>query len=130
MTWRLVIGTAACALHVGCGLPAQPGQERAEVIVWEAVYGAASAPPPIEWREDDCGGPLAGARYEGRCYAGLYLRNDRALVAWRGSFHASSYAHELLHAYQWSRRVEDWDHQRPEWSLVEDANAKLAAAGF
>jgi len=114
----------------GCGFPTQPEQSRAEEVVWRGTFAAPDAPPPIEWRQDECGGPLAGARYEGQCYAGLYLRGDRALVAWRGSFHQSAYAHELMHALQWSRGIEDPQHLRPEWTLVDAANRALDGDGL
>lgn len=99
-------------------------------MVWSALYAANGSPPPVEWREDDCGEPRKGARYAGVCYAGLYLRDDHALVAWRGSIHESSYAHELMHAFQWQRGIEDPDHLRPEWTLVNTANEQLAASGL
>jgi hypothetical protein len=119
-------------LLAGCGpsYPEQAGQERALPIVWTAAFQADAQPPAIEWREDDCGGPLPGVREDGACYAGLYLRGDHALVAWRGSFHASAYAHEMMHALQWGHGVEDPQHTRPEWSLVDRANAALRAAGL
>jgi hypothetical protein len=121
---------ALLALAAGCGFPARPGQERAERLVWSAAFSAPGAPPPVEWREDDCGGPQVGARYLGECYAGIYVRDDHALVAWRGSIHGSSYAHELMHALQWRHGVEDPEHRRAEWSLVEAANRDLAASGL
>ena len=86
--------------------------------------------PPVEWREDECGGPANGVRYRDRCYAGLYLPGDRALVAWRGSYRDSAYAHELMHALQWFRGIEDPDHLRDEWKLVGQANESLAADGL
>ena len=116
---------------LGCGAD-RPGQIDAHRLVWSEVYAAdpMGSAPPIEWREDECGGALAGVRYDGQCYAGLYLPNDRALVAWRGTFHESAFAHELMHALQYLHGVEDPAHLRPEWSAVAKANEKLLAAGL
>ena len=124
--------TALAFVGAGCGgVPMPEGVEaRALAIVWDTVYAAPESPPIVEWREDDCGGVDPGVRYGSRCYAGLYLRNDRALVAFRGPIHQSAYAHELMHALQWYRGIEDPDHVRAEWSLVARANEALASDGM
>lgn len=128
----LVAALAATCAVAGCGAPVMPEgvEARARGIVWDAVYAAPEAPPTVEWREDDCGGADPGVRYGARCYAGLYLRDDRALVAFRGPIHRSAYAHELMHALQWFRGIEDPDHLRPEWTLVDRANVALASDGL
>ena len=123
----------AALVAAGCGgrSPMAPEAEaRALEIVWTQAFAATETPPIVEWREDDCGGDVAGVRYQARCYSGLYLRDDRALVAWRESFFSSAYAHELMHALQWYRGVEDPEHERPEWQAVDAANATLAARGL
>ena len=114
-----------------CGGPIeQPAQAEVTAIVRRTLEAARDeAPPPVEWRRDDCG-KLPGVREGGVCYAGLYLRGDRALVAWRDSYHASAFAHELLHALQWQRGIDDPEHRRDEWKLVNQANAALVVAGY
>lgn len=126
-----------CAVLAGCvaqpALPEQPGQPEATALVWQQVFGATLAPPPVEWREDTCPGREQGPAavvYGGACYAGLYLPDGTALVAWRGTFSASAFAHELMHAWQYVRGIEDADHDREEWELVKEANGLLADAGY
>ena len=83
----LVVAAAGC----GAPEPEEPGQAAALGLVWRA-YGATAEAPLIEWRAQHCpgtddGAPLAVVE-AGACYAGLYLRGDRALVARRGRISA------------------------------------------
>ncbi len=122
----------------GCGgatqLPQHPFQDTAVSLVWDETLGAQTPPPPIEWHEDTC--PTSKSKdaavvVDGKCYAGLFLRDDKALIAWRGSYSSSAFAHELVHAWQWSRGIDDPDHElKADWKLADEANKKLRKQGW
>ena len=125
----------AALLVAGCGpaLEEVPGQAEATQLVW-STFGASGQPPPVEWHQEQCPSRPDDLRtavvHQGACYSGLYLRDDRAMVAWRGSLHASAFAHELMHAWQWARNIDDPDHLRSdEWELVARAERALAGGG-
>jgi hypothetical protein len=115
-------------------LPQRPHQDRALQLVWDHTLGATDAPPQIEWREDVCTKSTkkdAAVVHDGECYAGLFLRGDRALIAWRGSYTKSAFAHELIHAWQWSKGVDDPKHKvKKDWELETAANEALEGEGF
>jgi hypothetical protein len=119
---------------VGCApAPAErPRQTEATAIVWAGRFGGVGQAPPIEWRPDECGdGKRRGFTWEGKCYVGLYLRDDRILLGWEGSFADSAFAHEMMHALQWQRGVEDPSHARAgDWALVAAADQALRDAGL
>lgn len=112
-------------LMAGCGYYEQPRQAEAVTLVW-SLYPKSGDPPPIEWRDDGCGELPAISAY-GACLAGVYYPGDHAVVAWRGSYAASAFAHELMHANQWQRGTDDFAHSSPDWRLVPLANEKLAS---
>jgi hypothetical protein len=128
----------ALALLAGCSAapPADetpmPGQAQALAIVWQGAFQADQAPPPIAWSElrVDAGAATA-VEYDGRIYSGVYTADGVAMVAWRGSFHASAFAHELMHAWQADQGIVDPLHQRREdWQRVDAANDALVQAGL
>jgi len=133
---RSTLCAVLLAFAGGCGaeLPAQDGQSLALSLVWTDTLHADFPPPLVEWRQDLCPGSAADKSavvYQGTCYSGLYLRDDRALIAWRGRFSSSAFAHELVHAWQWSRGIDDPLHERtPDWTLATTAEASLADAGL
>lgn len=109
----------------------KPRQAEAVALVWGVYPMVQASPPPIEWREDRCGDKTkAGVRYRGECYSGLYFPGGRAMIAWRGSYTVSAFAHELLHANQWGRGWEDPNHLSTEWGLVQEANELLVMMGI
>jgi hypothetical protein len=128
---RALLAAALCLAGCGPSFPAKPGQDRALAIAWNQTFAADAPPPPIDWREDSCDGGTATAVVEdGHCYAGLFS-DGVAHVAWRGSFHASAFAHELMHALQGDHGIIDPMHLRiADWNTVGEANQRLAAAGF
>lgn len=110
MRWILLALLAACDVQM-------PGQAAAMHAVWTETYGAMYDAPYVEWREDDCGGELAGAIVNGVCYSGLTVDWSHCIVAWRGSFAKSTFTHELLHAFQARSYISDSGHTRAEWGL-------------
>lgn len=149
----------SAVLSVGCGIPIAGvgytrdvpriwGQDTAEKIVWDQEFSAAGwlTPPPLVWHQGSrCGGEDKFWA-DGECVLGIYWSyDDHAEVQWRGSFHESSYAHELCHAF-WKYTHDgddDGDHTSPcfsttvryngteaEGSLVWKANQALDAYGL
>ncbi len=128
---RALVVAALFILGCGPSFPARPGQDRALAITWTQTFAADFAAPPIDWREDVCdaGAPTAVVE-DGHCYAGLFS-DGVAHVAWRGSFHQSAFAHELMHALQGDHGIFDPMHVRTaDWNTVGEANQRLIAAGF
>src|SRR5580693_5993877 len=84
--------------------PQYPNQKTAEAIVWANYPKVNGSPPNVEWFTESCPTSptidLSAVVYEGMCYSGLTIDADFSMVAWRGSFSSSAYAHELLHANQ------------------------------
>ena len=130
MTFRFIVWVGALG---GCAqeYPQHADQARITESIWRS-YGGDGVEPPVEWREDRCPSAATDAPsavvIDGACYAGLYLRDDHILVAWRGSFHSSAFAHELMHAWQWEHGVDDPEHLiAADWTRAQAADATLAA---
>ena len=128
---------ALTLLAAGCGAQGpdetpMPGQAQALAIVWSQTFGADAAPPPIAWSElhVDAGSATA-VEYDGQIYAGVFTPDGVAMIAWRGTFHESAFAHELMHGLQADRGESDPGHKRDkDWKLVKKANDALEDAGL
>lgn len=118
-------------LVAGCSQEEKPWQKMAARVVWNTYPGVPFDPPEIEWREDKCGdGTRAGVQLDDGCYAGYTMSGYYVIIAWRGGYTASAFAHELLHANQFFRGLYDPNHFGREWSLVETANENLISRGI
>lgn len=121
--------TLIAVLLSGCGVKYYPSQDEATRLVWFDSYGERSAPPIVYWSEETCpgtdGSKTAVVAY-GKCYSGLTFDAWNVAVAWRGSFWQSAFAHELMHASQLRRGIQDPNHERKEdWLLEVSANNRL-----
>jgi len=107
----------------------RPYQDSAVKLVLD-YYGADDT-MMIEWREDVCPGYDATAVvYDGKCYSGLTF-GEYSLIALRGSYSSSAFAHELLHAAMSQKGIYDPEHKRDEWGvLVPVANDMLKVKGW
>jgi hypothetical protein len=137
VTARLAVGFGLALSAAGCGAQTpqetpMPGQDQALAIVWRGAFNAAQDPPPVSWSELHVdGGSKTAVEYDGHVYSGIFTDDGVAMVAWRGSFHDSAFAHELMHALQSYEDVIDPDHKRDkDWKLVKKANDALEDAGL
>lgn len=120
-------------------------QEHAVHVIWYETFRAGAYDPPrIGWRRDRCNEPNGiygtwphctftdqdGERVSGHCVTGCNLVEIGAPSETTGKISDTVLAHELMHAYQEKRDIDDPDHERDEWKLVILANAKLVSAGF
>jgi hypothetical protein len=126
----------------GCGVPTDPEVELgtteliARHFVWRVRFGSKLSPPPVHWWYDTC--PLypdnpraAVVTVDGKCYSGLFWSYEyRIDVAWRGSFSRSAYSHELMHAWQYTRGIDDPDHALEEWKEIPNIDAELLSKGL
>lgn len=137
MSARVALGLGLAFVAAGCGTPPSdeapmPGQDQAVAIVWRGAFGATQDPPPIAWSELHVdAGKATAVEYDGQIYSGIFTPDGVAMVAWRGSFHDSAFAHELMHALQAYENVDDPQHKRDkDWKQVKKANEALEDAGL
>src|SRR5262249_14132020 len=106
-------------------VPAFPEQDRALYIVWRGELGQTAEPPAIEWHTDDCGWRWPDhtvvycvndgtGEYGGRFYKPTFTIAVGEPTPGH-SFSSQDFAHELMHAAQWLRGVDDPNHTLPEW---------------
>lgn len=114
-------------------------QQAAVELVWRQLLGETSEPPPIEWREPECGEPVtwfggytsphSGFCLNGKCEEGYYAPTPQLItLVWLGKIYRSALGHELLHAHLHSATGDlDGDHLRPEWysGILDDAQSEL-----
>lgn len=118
-------------LLVGCA-PAQHLDEPT-AIVWEETFRAKCTAPTMEILYDaTCYERVNSFEYTNNCYSGLYLpATHHVIIAWRGSYSSSAFAHELLHGWQACRGIFDYNHENDEWKFfVPYANSNLIARGY
>lgn len=122
-----------------------PVEEEVRDLVWNEYFQAETAPPTVVWWYDPCptgngnGGEngngaandKAAVAIDGKCYAGLFRPEIwQADVAWGGKFSRSAYSHELMHAWQRERGIDDPGHSNEEWRMVDEIDIDLAARGL
>lgn len=113
---------------MGCGqaldTTEKPYQWEAVSAIWSAL-GARGQVPPIVWVSPDakCS---PGFDAHGVCSWGAFSPHENVIRdIWRGTFHQSTIAHELIHAWQWNdRAVFD-----PTHSLKDDWGAFVESRG-
>jgi len=134
----------------------KPRQDEALKIVrdtYRPLLGAKvdTATMHVRWSDKLCPYPDAsGVKrtaviHNGKCFAGLTFMGGEVLVAWRGSFSKSAFAHELMHTFLNASGHGNWliDPVAPGTTrpgnltpcaecvaLVDAANATLAGAGL
>ncbi|MDQ3023230.1 MAG: hypothetical protein M3R04_02415 [bacterium] len=111
-------------------------------IVW-AVYGRSDAHPTVNWVTGDgldCINPASGApgfvarTVSGReCLNGITFTGGAVYVAWSDgiTYSSSALAHELKHADQLRRGINDPFHlEAGAWEQVDQANTVLFENGL
>lgn len=125
--WLALLCIAACETSVVIDAPT--------ALVWSEVYEATCAPPTVVYvHEATCKGALGFFETpNGGCLAGEYhIPSRTAKVALIGeNYSGSALAHELLHAWQLCRGIDDFAHEGDEWRTLEPAARQaLAEGGF
>jgi hypothetical protein len=132
----------------------RPHQQEALDLVWTGMYGETHAPPPIGWRQLDCGAPAPwfdgyvaphqGFADDNECKSGFYeTGRDFINVAEHDKIFRSAIAHELYHAHlKYTFGDADGEHRRVEWGhdqatgldapvgILEDAMDAIRAEGW
>ena len=123
----------------------RPGEARAFEIVRDAfdrgmgMQGLLEDSPRVRWSDELCPTRATDGTYKtavfdgaGRCYSGLSFEGCDLRVAWRGSYHASAYAHEIMHCLLDRAGRPDPEHasEPSAWALVQATDEALAEAGL
>jgi hypothetical protein len=132
----------------------RPHQAEALQLVWADIFGETHQPPPIGWRQLECGDPAPWfdgyvAPHQGfvdgsECKSGFYETDrDYINVAWLDAVWRTSIVHELFHAHlKYTFGDADGEHRRTEWGhdqvtgldnptgYYADAIDGLSAAGY
>lgn len=111
--------TAACS--VGGSFGYQPGQARAEQLVWREIYSMKEPCPPVEWFDMDTI-EIAGQQEDGFTWAGWKIQIATKKSCKCGLW-VTAFAHELMHYRTWIKTGDvDPFHFRGNWSLEKDAD--------
>ncbi len=146
----------ALALLAGCGgevvadatnpaMAARPDQARAFEIVKASfargmrTEGLLEDAPSVRWSETVCPAPAADGSYktavldaQGRCFSGLTYEGCDIRIAWRGTYSASAFSHEIMHCLLDRAGTPDPDHtlDPAAWALVAETDGALARSGL